>query len=135
LLTLPTSIWRKLNPAARSSRQLQTAFGCLPRDRLRPPDLGEIPRDPSDLDKMKPVTSTVDLGIAYDATVDFALQNARYVALRWALSNNRVRPVAIAEVSIFNNEASDSTAVTLAASDPPPPDPVQGLPLIVSVSP
>jgi len=97
--------------------------------------LGEIPRDSSDFDKMKPVTSVVDLGIAREAIVDFAPQNARYVALRWARSNNRVRPVAIAEVSIFSNEASDSTAVTLAASDRPPPEPVQGPPLIASVSP
>ncbi len=65
--------------------------------------LGEIPGDGSDLDKLKPVGSIVDLGIAREAVVDFAPQNARYVALRWALPKNYSRPLAIAEIGAFSN--------------------------------
>ena len=96
--------------------------------------LGEIPGDGSDLDKVKPVGSIVDLGIAREAVVDFAPQNARYVALRWALPKNYTRPLAIAEIGAFSNV--DPSGGTLVASEAPPPaDAVQGPPLIVSVSP
>ncbi len=90
--------------------------------------------DGSDLDKLKPVASIVDLGIAREAAVDFAPQSARYIALRWALPKSYSRPLAVAEVSAFS-DAADPTAVTLAASNPPLPDLIQGPPLIVSVSP
>jgi hypothetical protein len=96
--------------------------------------LGQIPRDPSELDKMKPVTSIVDFGVAHEATADFAPQDASYVALRWALSSNHVRPPAVAEVSVFSHSASDPSVVTLAAFGPPP-ELVQGPPMIASVSP
>jgi hypothetical protein len=96
--------------------------------------LDEIRGDGSDLDKLKPVGSIVDLGIAREAVVDFAPRNARYVALRWALPKNYSRPLAIAEIGVFSN-ADPSAAGTLVASDPPPPNAVEGPPLIVSVSP
>jgi hypothetical protein len=96
--------------------------------------LDEIPRDPSDLDKVKPVGSIVDLGVAREAVAEFAPKSARYIALRWTLSRNHSRPLAVAEVSVFSN-AADATVATLAASDPPPADPIEGPPLIASVSP
>ena len=96
--------------------------------------LDEIPRDPSDLDKVKPVGSIVDLGVAREAVADFAPKSARYIALRWALSKNHSHPLAVAEVSVFSN-AAGGTVATLAASDPAPADPIEGPPLIVSVSP
>jgi hypothetical protein len=96
--------------------------------------LDEIPREPSDLDKVKPVGSIVDLGVAHEAGAEFAPKSAHYIALRWALSRNHSHPLAVAEVSVFSN-AADATVATLAASDPPPADPIQGPPLIVSVSP
>jgi hypothetical protein len=96
--------------------------------------LDKIPRDPSDLDKVKPVGSIVDLGVAREAVAEFAPKSARYIALRWALSKNHSHPLAVAEVSVFSN-AVDATVATLAASDPPPADPIEGPPLIVSVSP
>ena len=91
--------------------------------------VSEIPGDPSDLDKMKSVASIVDLAVAREAIIDFAPQSARYVVLRWALSKNHSRPLAVAEVSAFSN-AANPRAATLA-----PADPIQGPPLIVSVSP
>src|SRR5207249_4934763 len=54
--------------------------------------LNEPPRDPSDLDRMKPTASIVDPPIAREAAVDFAPQNAHYVALRWGPSKNSSRP-------------------------------------------
>lgn len=96
--------------------------------------LDEIPRDPSDLDKVKPVASIADFGVAREGMADFAPKSARYIALRWALSKNYSHPLAVAEVSVFSN-AADPTVATLAASDPPPADPIQGPPLVVSVSP
>jgi hypothetical protein len=78
--------------------------------------------------------SIADFGVAREAMADFAPKSARYIALRWALSKNYSHPLAVAEVSVFSN-AADPTVATLAASDPPPADPIQGPPLVVSVSP
>jgi hypothetical protein len=96
--------------------------------------LAEIPRNPSDLDRMKPITSIVDLGIAREASVDFAPQYASYVALRWAPSGNRLHPLAVAEVSVFTKGDSPETANALAASDPPI-NLVSGPPVIAPISP
>jgi len=92
--------------------------------------LDEIPRDPSDLDKAKSVATIVDLGVAREAVVDFEVKNTRYVALRWPLSKNYSYPLAIAEISAFSYAADPTVAVF-----DPPPDPIQGPPLIASVSP
>jgi hypothetical protein len=97
--------------------------------------LDKVPHDLSELDKTEPVTSIVDLGVARDAVADFAPRTARYVALRWALAKNASGQLAVAEVSVFSNSASDPSQATLAAADPPPPEAVQGPPLIASVSP
>jgi hypothetical protein len=78
--------------------------------------LGEIPRDLSDLDKLHPVGSIVDPGIAREASLDFAPQNAQFVALRWALATNHAHPLAVAEVSVFGTEAADPNAGALAAN-------------------
>jgi hypothetical protein len=96
--------------------------------------LAEIPRDPSDLDKMKPVTSIIDLAIAREASADFAPQNASYVALRWAPSGNRLLPLAVAEVSVFTKGDSPQVANALAANAPPITL-VSGPPVIAPVSP
>ena len=96
--------------------------------------LDKVPRDPSDLGKAKSVASIVDLAVAREAVVDFAPQNARYVALRWALSKNYSHPLAVAEVSAFSHGA-DRPARPLVASEPPRPEAIEGPPLIVSVSP
>jgi hypothetical protein len=95
--------------------------------------LDEIRGDGSDLDKVKPVASIVDLRVAREAVVDFAPQSARYVALRWAVSKNHSHPPAIAEISAFSNGTDPGG--TLVASEPPPADAIEGPPLIVSVSP
>jgi hypothetical protein len=91
-----------------------------------------IPRDPSDLDRMKPVTSIVDLGVAREASVDFTPQNAGYVALRWV--GNGLRPLAVAEVSVFTKGDSPEVANALAASNPPI-NLVSGPPVITPLSP
>ncbi len=98
--------------------------------------LTEIPREPSDLDRMKPVTSIIDLAIAREGSMDFAPQNARYVALRWAPSGSHLQPLALAEVSVFTKGDSDfpQIANALAASDPPI-NLVSGPPVITPVSP
>jgi hypothetical protein len=96
--------------------------------------LAEIPRDPSDLDRMKPVASIIDLGIAREASADFAPQNAGYVALRWAPSGNRLLPLAVAEVSVFTKGDSSQIANALAASNSPI-NLVSGPPVLTPVSP
>jgi hypothetical protein len=95
--------------------------------------LNEIRGDGSDLDKVKPVASIVDLGVGREAVADFPPQSARYVALRWVLPKNYSHPLAIAEIGAFSN--ADPTAGNLVASEPPPADAIEGPPLIASVSP
>jgi hypothetical protein len=101
--------------------------------------LAEIPRDPSDLDRMKPVASIIDLGIAREASADFAPQNAGYVALRWAPSGNRLLPLAVAEVSVFTQGDSSQIANALGANalaaSNPPINLVSGPPVLTPVSP
>jgi hypothetical protein len=95
----------------------------------------EIPRDPSDLDKMKPVASFVDLAIAREASMDFAPQNAGYVALRWAPSANRLLPLAVAEVSVFTKGSLSSQVANALAASNPPITLAAGPPVIAPISP
>lgn len=97
--------------------------------------LGDIPHELSDLDKLTPVGSIANIGIAHEAGVDFAPQNAQYVALRWALSANRLQPLAVAEVSVFALDASRQGIATLAAAEQPPTEPVPDPPIIAGISP
>jgi hypothetical protein len=78
--------------------------------------LGVIPRDLSDLDKMKPVGSIEYLGIAREAAMDFAPQSARYVALRWTLSKTGAEPLNVAEVCVLTH--APGVPAALAATDP-----------------
>lgn len=95
--------------------------------------LNESLRDPSDLDKIKPLTSIVDLAVGREASAEFAPQPARYVALRWTLARFAPGPFAVAEISAFTRaEVPDAAATALAAADPPI---VVGLPAIAPVSP
>ena len=95
--------------------------------------LNESLRDPSDLDKIKPLTSIVDLTVGREASAEFAPQPARYVALRWTLARFAPGPFAVAEISAFTRaEVPDAAATALAAADPPI---VVGLPAIAPVSP
>ena len=91
--------------------------------------LDEISSDPSNLDKMRPLASIVDLAIGREAVVDFAPRKARYVMLRWTAKSDR-RPLIVAEVSAFSTGVSDPSPAALTASDAP-----EGPPLIASVSP
>ena len=97
--------------------------------------LNEIPRDLSELDKLDPVASIVDLSVGREAVADFAPQQAHYVALRWAFSKNHSRPLAVAEVGVFTNSSSDPSLALIVAADPPPADPPPGPPIIAAVSP
>jgi len=96
--------------------------------------LAEIPRDPSDLDKLKPVTSIVDLSIAREGSAEIVPQSAAYVALRWATSANRLQPLAVAEVGVFTNGDSSQIADALATRNPPI-NLVSGPPVLTPVSP
>jgi hypothetical protein len=96
--------------------------------------LDEIPRAPSDLDKLKPVTSIVNLSIAREASAEIAPQTAGYVALRWATSGNHLQPLAVAEVSVFTNGDSPLVANALAAGGTPITL-VSGPPVIAPISP
>jgi len=96
--------------------------------------LDEFRGNGSDLDKLKPVASIVDLGVARETVADFAPQSARYVALRWALPKTYSHALAIAEIGAFSN-AANLTAATLVASEPPRANPIEAPPLVVSVSP
>jgi hypothetical protein len=81
--------------------------------------LNELPRKLSDLDELKPTASIVDPGIAREASVDFAPQNARYVALRWKLSGASADSLNVAEVSAFTRGDSPVPSAALVATDPP----------------
>ena len=81
--------------------------------------LNELPRKPSDLDDLKSIASIVDPGVAREASVDFAPQNARYVALRWTLSGTNPESLNVAEVSAFTRGDSPAISAELAATDPP----------------
>jgi len=95
--------------------------------------LNDSPRDPCELDKIKPLTSIVDLAVGREASAEFAPQPARYVALRWTLPAAAPGPFAVAEVSAFTRgEVPDAAAVALAAANPPV---YVHLPVIAPVSP
>ena len=96
--------------------------------------LTEWPRNPSDLDKIQPLTSIVDLVVGREAAVDFAPQSARYIVLRWTLSTNPPGPLKVAEVSAFTKPDSPEVSDALAATDPPIYL-VSGPPVIPPVSP
>jgi hypothetical protein len=96
--------------------------------------LNELPRDLADLDKIKPLTSIVDLVVGKEAAVDFAPQEGRYVALRWTLSTAAVGPLSIAEISAFTKPDASPISAALAATDPPV-SLVMGPPVITPVSP
>ena len=81
--------------------------------------LNELPRDLSDLDKDKPLTSILDLAVGKEAAVDFSPQRARYVALRWTLAPTVITPFQIAEISAFTKGEPTHVADALAATDPP----------------
>lgn len=81
--------------------------------------LNELPKKPTDLDPLQPVASIIDPAIAHEASVDFAPQTARYIALRWTLSRTRHEPLNIAEVSVFGRGNSPMVSAALAATDPP----------------
>lgn len=78
--------------------------------------LNDLPRKPSDLDELTPIGSIVDPGVAREASLDFAPQNARYVALRWTLSKTRAEPLNVAEVCVFTH--APGVPAALAATDP-----------------
>jgi len=91
--------------------------------------LSELPKDVADLQFAKPDASIVELPDEHGmVTVDFQVSSARYVALRW--NRNRWRePFAVAEISAFSNDSTDSNfddsarladnSKTIAALEPP----------------
>ena len=96
--------------------------------------LNASPRDPSELDKIKPLASIVDLAVGREASAEFAPQPARYVALRWTLATIAPGPFRVAEISAFTRgEVADAASPALAAADPPIR--VVDVPIIVPVSP
>ena len=96
--------------------------------------LNVSPRDPSELDKIKPLTSLVDLAVGREASAEFAPQPARYLALRWTLSTFAPGPFRVAEISAFaRGEVPDAAAPALAAADPPIR--VVDVPIVAPVSP
>ena len=96
--------------------------------------LNELPGNLSDLDKINPLTSIVDLVVGKEAAVDFAPQKARYVALRWTLSGAAFGPLRVAEISAFTKPDAPPISAALAATDSPV-SLVMGPPIITPVSP
>jgi hypothetical protein len=96
--------------------------------------LNELPKKPTDLDPSKPVASIINPAVAREASVDFAPQNARYVALRWTLSGTRHEALNIAEVSAFGRGDSPVISASLTATDPPVYL-VTGPPVLPAISP
>ena len=96
--------------------------------------LNVSPRDSSELDKIKPLTSIVDLAVGREASAEFAPQPARYLALRWTLATFAPGPFRVAEISAFaRGEVPDAAAPALAAADPPIR--VVDVPIVAPVSP
>lgn len=95
--------------------------------------LDELPRDVVALNKIQPLASIVDLAVGSEASVDFAPQRARYVALRWTLAANATGPLRIAEISAFSKGDSPQVTAALAATDPPV-SLITGPPIIIPVS-
>jgi hypothetical protein len=79
--------------------------------------LNELPRTPSDLDGLKPITAIVNLVVGREATADFAPQSARYVAFRWMLASTSRGPARVAEVSAFAACDSHHSSDLLALAD------------------
>lgn len=95
--------------------------------------LNDLPHRSSDLDNLKPVGSILDLGIGREAGVEFAPQNARYIALRWTLSGTNSGMLDLAEVSAFGR--GDSPVISAALADANPPIYlVEGPPVLPPVS-
>ena len=80
--------------------------------------LNELPRHPTDLDALNSIGSITNVAVAREASLDFAPQNARYVALRWTLSNQAPEALNVAEVSAFSTGYTPAGTAALA-SDPP----------------
>jgi len=81
--------------------------------------LNELPRRPSDLDSVISIGSIVNAAVAREASLEFAPQTARYVALRWTLSNRGLEPLNVAEVSAFSRGGVSPAGSATLASDPP----------------
>ena len=96
--------------------------------------LAELPRDPADLDRLKPITSITNPEIGRESSVDFAPQHAAYVALRWAPSATRLQPMTVAEVGVFTKGDSPQIVSALPATAPPL-DLISGPPIVAPVSP
>jgi hypothetical protein len=97
--------------------------------------LNELPRDPTNMGNMKPIGSIVDLAAGREAAVEFEPRKVRYVLLQWTSNTTRPDALLVAEISVFSASDFAERAAVLAAADPPPPDPILGLPAIASVSP
>jgi hypothetical protein len=95
--------------------------------------LNGLPRLPSDLDLLNPIGSIVDPMVAREASIQFAPQNARYVALRWTWTNQAGEPLNVAEVSAFSK--GDSPAGSAALASDPPIYLVGGPPILPTISP
>ena len=96
--------------------------------------LAEVPRDPADLDRLKPITSITNPDIGRETSVDFAPQHAAYVALRWEPSTTRLQPLTVAEVGVFAKGDSPQVVSALPAAAPPL-DLISGPPILAPVSP
>jgi hypothetical protein len=96
--------------------------------------LDQLPRKPSDLDKIEPLACIVGLIVGKEASVDFPPQRAWYVALRWTLPATAVGPLRIAEIGAFTQTEGRGVGATLMDADLPI-QLVSGPPLIPPVSP
>jgi hypothetical protein len=82
--------------------------------------LNELPRNPSELDQTEPLTSIVDLVAGREASAEFAPQRARYLVLRWTMSDAVAVAFKVAEISAFTKgEPTSAPSAALAATDPP----------------
>jgi hypothetical protein len=69
--------------------------------------LDQLPKNPRDLQSMKPFATVTDApGATGETSVDFAPNNARYVALRW-VRNDPNEPIEVAEISAFSSDPTD----------------------------
>jgi hypothetical protein len=82
--------------------------------------LDELPKSGRDLESVKPFASVSDAVANHGkASIDFAPNNARYVALRWTRHKSR-DSFEVAEISAFSNDPSDadfSNSVRLASDN------------------
>ena len=98
--------------------------------------LNALPKDPGNVDGLKPTVSVVDFTNRGETSIDFEPTGARYVALRWTRDESDTEPFEAAEISAFALVPREQVFAELPYSEKHFPDEtVTDPPVIASISP